>query len=82
MGALLAIPVVATIQSLISVYGRRYELVHEFGTTSGATDRERIEAAIRANEDEIGAVPRLRPPHPTWPVRPGRGASDSRDARS
>ena len=60
----------------------RMRLVHEFGTTSGATDRERIEAAIRANEDEIGAVPRLRPPHPTWPVRPGRGASDSRDARS
>lgn len=29
MGALLAIPVVATIQAVIMTYGRRYELVHE-----------------------------------------------------
>ncbi len=48
MGALLAIPVVATIQSIISVYGHRYELVQDFG--DGASDNERIEAALRAAE--------------------------------
>ena len=48
MGALLAIPVVATIQSIITVYGRRYDLVHEFGMGAGASDRERVEAALRA----------------------------------
>jgi len=48
IGALLAIPIVATIQSIISVYGHRYELVQDFG--EGASDNERIEAALRAAE--------------------------------
>lgn len=64
MGALLAIPVVATIQALISVYGRRYQLVHEFGTTGDVSDRERVEAAIRAAEDEVPPPTTLRIPHP------------------
>lgn len=70
MGALLSIPVVATIQALISVYGRRYQLVTDFGTTAGATDRERVEAAIRATSDEVGQAPRPRPPHPPRPRVP------------
>jgi predicted PurR-regulated permease PerM len=48
VGALLAIPVVATIQAIISVYGRRYELVAEFGSGADASDAERMEAALRA----------------------------------
>ncbi len=48
IGALLAIPVVATIQSLITVYGRRYQLVEEFGARPGETDLQRVEAAMRA----------------------------------
>jgi predicted PurR-regulated permease PerM len=54
-GALLAIPVVATIQSVVSVYGKRYDLVHEFGITPDATDRERVRAALRATDDHFGA---------------------------
>lgn len=46
-GALLAIPVVATIQSVITVYGHRYELVEEFGSQPGDTDEQRVEAARR-----------------------------------
>ena len=51
VGALLAIPVVATIQAVISAYGRRYELVHEFGMSTHATDTERMEAALRAADE-------------------------------
>jgi predicted PurR-regulated permease PerM len=51
MGALLAIPVVATIQSIISVYGHRYELVGEFWSDGSATDRERAQAMLRATDD-------------------------------
>jgi predicted PurR-regulated permease PerM len=64
-GALLAIPVVATVQSVITVYGRRYELVEEFGAVPGETDRERVEAAMRAADPRYSgtrAVP--RPPLP------------------
>ena len=48
IGALLAIPVVATIQSVVSVYGRRYALVEEFGVQPGESDLQRVEAAMRA----------------------------------
>ena len=71
-GALLAIPVVATVQSVITVYGRRYELVEEFGAVPGESDRARVEAAMRAADARYsgrGAVQRpvtppegLRPP--------------------
>ncbi len=50
IGALLAIPVVATIQSIITTYGRRYALIDEFGLERSATDLERVEAAMRAAE--------------------------------
>jgi predicted PurR-regulated permease PerM len=53
-GALLAIPVVATIQSVISVYGKRYDLVHEFGITPLTSDKDRVEAALRASDDHFG----------------------------
>jgi predicted PurR-regulated permease PerM len=53
-GALLAIPVVATIQSVISVYGKRYDLVHEFGITPLTSDKDRVEAAMRASDDHFG----------------------------
>ena len=60
-GALLAIPVVATIQSIVTVYGRRYELVEEFGGREGDTDEQRVEAAMRGAEAQnsgTGALPR------------------------
>jgi len=50
VGALLAIPVVATVQSIISTYGRRYDLIDEFGQGPDASDLDRVEAAIRAND--------------------------------
>ena len=53
-GALLAIPVVATIQAVIGAYGKRYDLVHEFGLAPDATDRERIQAALRATDEHFG----------------------------
>jgi predicted PurR-regulated permease PerM len=64
-GALLAIPVVATVQSVIIVYGRRYELVEEFGGVPGESDRDRVGAAMRAADPKYsgtGAV--RRPPIP------------------
>jgi predicted PurR-regulated permease PerM len=62
-GALLAIPVVATVQSVITVYGRRYELVEEFGAVPGESERQRVEAAMRAANPKYsgtgtGAAPR------------------------
>ncbi len=51
-GALLAIPVVATIQSIITVYGKRYALVHEFGNLGEGSDAARTQAAVRAAELE------------------------------
>lgn len=54
MGALLAIPVVATIQAIAGAYGKRYDLVQEFGPAPDATDQERVEAAIRATETAFG----------------------------
>ena len=68
-GALLAIPVVATVQSVITVYGRRYQLVEEFGGVPGESDRERVEAAMRAADPKYsgaGAVPR-------GPIPPAEG---------
>lgn len=59
-GALLAIPVVATVQSIITVYGRRYELVEEFGSTPDETTEQRVEDAMRGAESQAsgsGAVP-------------------------
>jgi predicted PurR-regulated permease PerM len=64
-GALLAIPVVATIQAVVTVYGRRYELVEEFGGSPGDSDEERVSAAMRAADPRYsgsGAV--HRPPIP------------------
>ena len=64
-GALLAIPVVATVQSVVTVYGRRYELVEEFGAEPGESDRDRVEAAMRAADPRYsghGSGP--RPPIP------------------
>ncbi len=55
-GALLAIPVVATVQSVVSVYGRRYELVEEFGGTPGESDRDRVEAAMRAADSKYSGT--------------------------
>lgn len=52
MGALLAIPVVATIQSIIVTYGRRYALVSEFGPATQESDLARVEAAMRAADEE------------------------------
>jgi predicted PurR-regulated permease PerM len=57
MGALLAIPVVATIQAIVSVYGKRYDLVQEFGPAADATDRERVQAAMRATGEAFRADP-------------------------
>ncbi len=51
MGALLAIPVVATIQAIVTVYGKRYDLVSEFGTEEGASEADRMSAAMRAASD-------------------------------
>ena len=68
-GALLAIPVVATVQSVVTVYGRRYELVEEFGAEPGESDRDRVEAAMRAADPRYsgtGAV--ARPPTPPTEV--------------
>jgi predicted PurR-regulated permease PerM len=56
-GALLAIPVVATIQALFSVYGRRYDLVSEFGPQPGASDAERVQAVVRAEGEGFTARP-------------------------
>ncbi len=59
-GALLAIPVVATVQSIVTVYGRRYELVEEFGAGPGDTTEDAVEAAMQAADDRYsgsGAVP-------------------------
>lgn len=50
MGALLAIPVVATVQSVFLAYGRRYDLVAEFDSDGAATDAERVEAVRRSVE--------------------------------
>ncbi|MCU0302182.1 MAG: AI-2E family transporter [Candidatus Nanopelagicales bacterium] len=62
-GALLAIPVVATVQSVITVYGRRYELVEEFGAVPGESERDRVEAAMRAADPRYsGAGPVPHPP--------------------
>ncbi|MGB8020776.1 MAG: AI-2E family transporter [Candidatus Nanopelagicales bacterium] len=47
-GALLAVPVVATIQAVVSVYGRRYALVEEFGIDAETGEAERVESAMRA----------------------------------
>ena len=65
-GALLAIPVVATVQSVITVYGRRYELVEEFGAVPGESDQDRVQAAMRAADPKYsgdrGCAPRAPPP--------------------
>jgi predicted PurR-regulated permease PerM len=50
-GALLAIPVVATLQSIVTTYGRRYELVEELGGDLDGPDSARVvEAMHLANE--------------------------------
>ena len=51
-GALLAIPVVATIQAVVTVYGRRYDLVHEFDDLVDDSDAARTQAAVRAADYE------------------------------
>jgi predicted PurR-regulated permease PerM len=56
VGALLAIPVVATIQAVITTYGRRYALISEFGTDEDASDLDRVDAAIRASDEGFGPV--------------------------
>lgn len=59
-GALLAIPVVATVQSIVTVYGRRYELVEEFGAQPGESTEARMADAMRAADPQnsgTGAVP-------------------------
>jgi predicted PurR-regulated permease PerM len=43
LGALIAIPIVASIQSLIETYGRRYELIPELATDVGHPLAERAE---------------------------------------
>ncbi|HYN56795.1 MAG TPA: AI-2E family transporter [Motilibacterales bacterium] len=64
-GALLAIPVVATVQSVVTVYGRRYQLVEEFGGAPGESDRERVAAAMRAADPRYsGSRSVRRPPIP------------------
>lgn len=59
-GALLAIPVVATLQSVISTYGRRYELVSELagGEGTGAGQTANAELASQPSEPPaaVGAV--------------------------
>ncbi len=50
LGALLAIPVVAAVLSIIDVYGRRYALLDEFGVDAQTSDKARAEAAIRATD--------------------------------
>ncbi len=66
IGALLAIPVVATIQSIVTVYGRRYQLVEEFGAREGETDLQRVEAAMRAADPRRAARGGVvRPPEQT-----------------
>ena len=77
IGALLAIPVVATVQSVITVYGRRYELVAEFGADAGASDLERVEAAMRAADEDSGpGGPGTHPPGRRADVgRPPGGAT-------
>ena len=63
-GALLAIPVVATIQAIVSVYGRRYTLVQEFGDLGAESEEARTEAAVRAAEvDRPTPPPRPQVPH-------------------
>ena len=54
IGALLAIPVVATVQAVITAYGRRYDLIAEFGTSPDASDLDRMDAAIRATDQAFG----------------------------
>lgn len=53
-GALLAIPVVATIQAVITTYGRRYTLIDDFGPSAEASDLDRMDAAIRAADTGFG----------------------------
>jgi len=36
------------------VYGKRYDLVHEFGITPDTSDTERVQAAMRATDDHFG----------------------------
>lgn len=50
VGALLSIPVVATIQSIISTYGTRYELVAELGDVTGESDATRVQEALALYE--------------------------------
>ncbi len=59
MGALLAIPVVATIQAVISVYGRRYELVQDFGTGEGPAE-QRVRTTLRAADTAFRTEPHHR----------------------
>ena len=61
-GALLAIPVVATVQAVVTVYGRRYELVDEFGAAPGESEQDRVSAAMRAAEDDTSGTGALAPP--------------------
>ncbi len=68
-GALLAIPVVATVQSVITVYGRRYQLVEEFGGVPGESDRERVEAAMRAADPKYSGTAAV----PRGPIPPAEG---------
>ncbi len=67
VGALLAIPVVATIQSVVSVYGRRYALVEEFGVQPGESDLQRVEAAMRAADPRWSGTGADQRPGPMEP---------------
>ncbi len=63
-GALLAIPVVATVQSIVTVYGRRYELVEEFGANPDEATQDQVEAALRAADPQPSGTGALPPPPP------------------
>lgn len=49
-GALLAIPVVATLQSVVTTYGRRYELVDELSDETDTSDAARVAEAMNLAE--------------------------------
>ncbi len=55
-GALLAIPVVATLQSVISTYGRRYELVSELAGGEGTVAEQIANAELASQPSEQPAT--------------------------
>ncbi len=66
MGALIAIPIVASIQSLIETYGRRYELIPELAPSEGHPLGHRSEVPKKPRTTEIerrsdpGGCPHVR----------------------